>query len=75
MYAICAGLENGALSACCGGGGPYNFNYTARCGHTGSKVCKDPSTYANWDGVHLTEKAYRHIATGLLKGTFTSPPI
>ncbi|KAD3068769.1 hypothetical protein E3N88_36649 [Mikania micrantha] len=68
-------LENGALRACCGGGGPYNFNYTARCGHIGSKACKDPWTYANWDGVHLTETAYRHISTGLLKGTFTSPPI
>ncbi|KAJ0796986.1 putative sinapine esterase [Helianthus annuus] len=67
-------LEN-ALSACCGGGGPYNFNNTARCGHIGSKVCEDPSTYSNWDGVHLTETAYRHIATGLLDGTFTSPPI
>ncbi|KAL8211104.1 hypothetical protein R6Q57_005541 [Mikania cordata] len=67
------GLENGALRACCGGGGPYNFNYTARCGQIGSKACKDPWTYANWDGVHLTETAYRHISTGLLKGTFTSP--
>ncbi|KAK9075637.1 hypothetical protein SSX86_003963 [Deinandra increscens subsp. villosa] len=70
------GVENnGGLSACCGGGGPYNFNFTARCGHIGSKVCKDPSTYANWDGIHLTEKAYRHIATGLLNGNFTSPHI
>ena len=69
------GLKNGGLSACCGGGGPYNFNFTARCGHEGSKACKDPSTYANWDGLHLTETAYSHIATGLLKGTFTSPPI
>ncbi|KAI3741665.1 hypothetical protein L1987_59339 [Smallanthus sonchifolius] len=69
------GFENGALSTCCGGGGQYNFNYTARCGHIGSEVCEDPSTYANWDGVHLTEAAYRHIASGLLKGTFTSPPI
>ncbi|XP_076934476.1 GDSL esterase/lipase At5g45910-like [Bidens hawaiensis] len=69
------GLKNGALRACCGGGGPYNFNYKARCGHLGSKVCEDPSTYANWDGVHLTETAYRHIATGLLDGTFTSQPI
>ncbi|XP_071714906.1 GDSL esterase/lipase At5g45910-like [Rutidosis leptorrhynchoides] len=69
------GLMNGALSACCGGGGPYNFNFTARCGYEGSEACNDPSSYANWDGMHLTETAYRHIATGLLKGTFTSPPI
>ncbi|CAK9148166.1 unnamed protein product [Ilex paraguariensis] len=65
----------GGLKACCGGGGPYNFNNSARCGHTGSKPCMDPSTYANWDGVHLTEAAYRYIATGLTKGPFTSPPL
>ncbi|KAK2984193.1 hypothetical protein RJ640_017306 [Escallonia rubra] len=69
------GFSNGALMACCGGGGPYNFNNSARCGHTGSKACMIPSTYANWDGVHLTEAAYRHIATGLVNGPFTSPPL
>lgn len=69
------GFRNGALMACCGGGGPYNFNNSARCGHIGYKACSDPTTYANWDGVHLTEAAYRHIATGLIKGPFTSPPL
>lgn len=70
-----AGFTNGAVKACCGGGGPYNFNNSARCGHTGSKSCNSPSTFANWDGVHLTEAAYRYIATGLIDGPFTSPPL
>ncbi|KAK6932659.1 GDSL lipase/esterase, partial [Dillenia turbinata] len=69
------GFTNGALKACCGGGGPYNFNYTARCGHVGSTACADPSTYANWDGIHLTEAAYRRIVRGLITGGFTSPSL
>lgn len=63
------------LVACCGGGGPYNFNNSARCGHIGSKACLDSSKFANWDGIHLTEAAYHHIAKGLLNGPFTSPPL
>lgn len=63
------------LVACCGGGGPYNFNYSARCGHPGYSVCQDPSAYANWDGIHLTEAAYKHIATGLIHGPFSSPSL
>uniref|UniRef100_A0A5B7CCA0 GDSL esterase/lipase n=1 Tax=Davidia involucrata TaxID=16924 RepID=A0A5B7CCA0_DAVIN len=69
------GFFNGVLTACCGGGGPYNFNNSARCGHIGSKACKDPSTYSNWDGIHLTEAGYRYIAMGLINGPFTSPPL
>ncbi|KAL5576589.1 hypothetical protein UlMin_018288 [Ulmus minor] len=69
------GFYNGTLGACCGGGGPYNFNNSARCGHVGSSVCKDPGSSANWDGVHLTEAAYRIIAKGLINGHFTTPPL
>ncbi|KAB1223536.1 hypothetical protein CJ030_MR2G011239 [Morella rubra] len=68
------GFMSGTLSACCGGGGPYNFNNSARCGHTGSTACKDPSAHANWDGIHLTEAAYRYIAKALMNGTFTTDP-
>lgn len=63
------------LVACCGGGGPYNFNYSARCGHPGYSVCQDPSTYANWDGIHLTEAAYKYIAISLLNGPLSSPSL
>ncbi|KAI3456177.1 hypothetical protein Pfo_012840 [Paulownia fortunei] len=69
------GFSDGTLVACCGGGGPYNFNNSARCGHTGSKACLDPKAFANWDGIHLTEAAYRYIAMGLANGPFTSPPL
>ncbi|XP_030516274.2 GDSL esterase/lipase At5g45910-like [Rhodamnia argentea] len=57
------GFYEGTLRACCGGGGPYNFNNSARCGHTGSTACRDPSAFVNWDEIHLTESAYHHIAT------------
>ncbi|MQL73255.1 hypothetical protein Taro_005612 [Colocasia esculenta] len=69
------GFVNGALRACCGGGGPYNFNVSAACGHPGSTVCSDPSSYVAWDGIHLTESAHRDIATGLLEGPYTTPPL
>ena len=35
--------------------------------------CDDPSKYVSWDGVHLTEAAYRLIAMGLLQGPYTHP--
>ncbi|GFP96656.1 GDSL esterase/lipase at5g45910 [Phtheirospermum japonicum] len=69
------GFSDGILKACCGGGGPYNFNNSAWCGHTGSKACLDPKASASWDGIHLTEAAYRYIAMGLLNGPFISPPL
>ncbi|TYH13568.1 hypothetical protein ES288_A06G148900v1 [Gossypium darwinii] len=69
------GFYGGTLKACCGGGGPYNFNISARCGHPGSEACKDPSVYSNWDGIHLTEAAYRHIALALINGSSSHPPL
>ncbi|XP_030547274.1 GDSL esterase/lipase At5g45910-like [Rhodamnia argentea] len=69
------GFYGGTLSACCGGGGPYNLNKSAICGQPGSTVCKDPSAFANWDGVHFSESAYHHIAKGLIYGGFTYPPL
>ncbi|KAE8669799.1 GDSL esterase/lipase [Hibiscus syriacus] len=69
------GFYGGTLTACCGGGGPYNFNNSARCGHAGSKTCQDPSIYSNWDGIHLTEAAYRYIALALINGSSSQPPL
>ncbi|KAJ0985235.1 hypothetical protein J5N97_003591 [Dioscorea zingiberensis] len=64
------------LMACCGGGGLYNHNSSCSCGELGSTVCEDPSQYISWDGLHLTEAAYKIIATELLQGgKYTSPPI
>ncbi|KAF0920973.1 hypothetical protein E2562_037859 [Oryza meyeriana var. granulata] len=63
------------LRACCGGGGPYNYNATAACGLTGASACPDPAASINWDGIHLTEAAYGRIAAGWLRGPYAHPPI
>ncbi|KAK6268663.1 hypothetical protein QUC31_012823 [Theobroma cacao] len=49
---------NSTLTACCGGGGPYNFNLSLGCGSPGTTSCGDPSSYVSWDGIHLTEATY-----------------
>ncbi|KAL5698010.1 acetylajmaline esterase [Ranunculus cassubicifolius] len=68
------GFSN-TISACCGGGGPYNYNVTAVCGFEGSSACSDASSYVSWDGVHLTEAAYKLIANGVLNGPYATPRI
>ena len=69
------GFTGGALTACCGGGGPYNVNTSVKCGDPSVSACDDPSKYVSWDGVHLTEAAYRWISSGLLQGPYTIPQI
>ncbi|WOH04065.1 hypothetical protein DCAR_0623471 [Daucus carota subsp. sativus] len=54
------------LKACCGTGGKYNLNSTQRCGSPSVPVCPDPDRHISWDGVHLTQKANRLIATWLV---------
>lgn len=68
-----AGFTNGALKACCGGGGPLNYNSSARCGCEFFTVCDQPYTYVNWDGVHLTEASYKFMFKSLFKGPYTTP--
>ncbi|XP_078153442.1 GDSL esterase/lipase At1g28600-like [Carex rostrata] len=63
------------LMACCGAEGPYNYSSIASCGNQGSMVCSDPSKYASWDGLHMTEAAYKAIAHGVLRGSYSSPSI
>ncbi|KAJ4765787.1 GDSL esterase/lipase [Rhynchospora pubera] len=60
--------------ACCGGGGPYNYNSSAVCGQSGVTACPDPTT-VNWDGIAFTEKAYNIIANGWRNGLYAIPPI
>ncbi|KAG8385467.1 hypothetical protein BUALT_Bualt03G0048300 [Buddleja alternifolia] len=69
------GFTKGILRACCGAGGPYNFNISAMCGTLPAVSCDDPSSCASWDGLHFTEAAYRVIAQGLLEGPYTTPQI
>ncbi|GJN32021.1 hypothetical protein PR202_gb20490 [Eleusine coracana subsp. coracana] len=67
--------SSSTLVACCGAGGRYNYNVTAECGNPGAIACADPSSRVYWDGVHLTEAAYRAIADSWLHGPFAEPPI
>ncbi|KAF9589778.1 hypothetical protein IFM89_028713 [Coptis chinensis] len=55
------------LKVCCGTGGDYNFSLMSMCGMEGVLACSDPDQYINWDGVHLTEKAYQSMADWLIK--------
>jgi phospholipase/lecithinase/hemolysin len=61
-----AGFEEDVLTICCGGPG------TLFCGDEGSYLCEKPSARLFWDGVHLTEAAYRYIADDWL-GSIVSP--
>ncbi|KAG8045689.1 hypothetical protein GUJ93_ZPchr0008g12930 [Zizania palustris] len=63
------------LRACCGGGGPYNYNLTAACGFPGAAGCPQPAAYISWDGIHLTEPVYSQIAACWLQGPYAQPPI
>ncbi|KAL0398500.1 UNVERIFIED_CONTAM: GDSL esterase/lipase [Sesamum radiatum] len=67
--------KGSTLRACCGAGGPYNFNESALCGSSPSVCCDNPSSFVSWDGIHYTEAAYRWIAKGLLRGPYTHPLI
>ncbi|KAG2606484.1 hypothetical protein PVAP13_4NG170500 [Panicum virgatum] len=66
-----------ALQACCGAGGQgnYNFNLKKKCGEQGASVCSNPSSYVSWDGIHMTEAAYKKVADGWLNGPYAEPPI
>uniref|UniRef100_A0A8R7PB58 GDSL esterase/lipase n=1 Tax=Triticum urartu TaxID=4572 RepID=A0A8R7PB58_TRIUA len=37
--------------------------------------CSDPLRYVSFDGLHMTEAAYKIMASGLLDGPFATPPI
>jgi hypothetical protein len=67
------GSIGGTHTACCGGGGPYNYNASAECGSNPLvRACDDPSQYVSWDGVHLTEAAYRLIADAIIPQNVTA---
>nr|CAB3477775.1 unnamed protein product [Digitaria exilis] len=65
------GVDN-PLVACCGGDGPYHMG--AACNKK-ARVWGNPSGFASWDGLHMTEKAYKVIAQGVLNGPFADPPL
>jgi hypothetical protein len=64
------------FETCCGsGGGKYNYQNSARCGMSGASACANPAAHLSWDGIHLTEAAYKQITDGWLKGPYCRPPI
>ncbi|KAL0398494.1 UNVERIFIED_CONTAM: GDSL esterase/lipase [Sesamum radiatum] len=68
--------KESVLKACCGAGGPYNYNTLTTCGTLPvATSCENPSSFVSWDGSHLTEAAYKWIAQGLLQGPYTRPHI
>ncbi|XP_078174257.1 GDSL esterase/lipase At1g28600-like isoform X2 [Carex rostrata] len=69
------GFTSKPLVVCCGKGGEYNCNLTELCGMPHVSTCQNPSTRVNWDGIHLTEAAYRYISASWLKGPYADPPI
>jgi hypothetical protein len=71
----CAGFST-AFQACCGsGGGKYNYQNSARCGMSGAYACSNPAAHLSWDGIHLTEAAYKQITDGWLNGPYCRPAI
>ncbi|XP_076902487.1 GDSL esterase/lipase At1g31550-like [Bidens hawaiensis] len=67
------GFTNGTLKACCGSEGPYNYNASATCGNVSTILCDEPDAYVSWDGMHLTEAAYKVIFKSLFQGPYTTP--
>ncbi|CAK9153199.1 unnamed protein product [Ilex paraguariensis] len=69
--------EQSLLQACCGIGGIHNYDEERACGHPDVPVCHNPVQYISWDGIHLTQDAYRHITAilihDILPGTMGSP--
>ncbi|KAG7598566.1 GDSL lipase/esterase [Arabidopsis suecica] len=68
------GFISRPLPACCDLGGPFNFTLGRKRGTQVPECCDDPSKYVSWDGIHMTEAAYRLMAEGILKGPYAIPP-
>ncbi|KAL6603574.1 hypothetical protein ACP70R_043935 [Stipagrostis hirtigluma subsp. patula] len=71
------GFDAGSTrKACCGaGGGAYNFDWTKMCGVEGTTACTEPSAYVSWDGIHMTQAAYRVMSTLIYHGKYLEPQI
>ncbi|KAF8643643.1 hypothetical protein HU200_066699 [Digitaria exilis] len=66
------GFRQDVLTVCCGGPGRYNYNDSVACGDPDATPCTNPSGSLYWDGVHLTEAGYRHVADGWLRSILSS---
>ncbi|WVZ69464.1 hypothetical protein U9M48_018240 [Paspalum notatum var. saurae] len=60
-------------TACCGGDDqPYHLD---RLCDSKAKIWGNPRSFASWDGLHMTEKAYEVISNEVLHGPFANPPL
>ncbi|RLM94179.1 hypothetical protein C2845_PM08G01040 [Panicum miliaceum] len=66
------GFREDVLTVCCGGPGRYDYNDSVACGDPDATPCTDPSGSLYWDGVHLTEAGYRHVADGWVRSIRSS---
>ncbi|MQM11059.1 hypothetical protein Taro_043958 [Colocasia esculenta] len=57
--------QDSLLKACCGIGGAHNYDPSRTCGSRGVPTCTDPAKFISWDGLHLTQAAYKDLATQL----------
>ncbi|KAF9591777.1 hypothetical protein IFM89_007107 [Coptis chinensis] len=70
------GFQKSSLrKACCGNGGSYNFDSSRMCGAEGVPVCSNPTKHVHWDGIHLTEEAYKLMVEGFISGNFVIPKL
>ncbi|VAI91294.1 unnamed protein product [Triticum turgidum subsp. durum] len=67
--------ENSTHTACCGAGGRYNYDETRMCGVEGTAACADPSAYVSWDGIHMTQAAYKAMSRLIYHGRYLQPQI
>ncbi|KAF6150243.1 hypothetical protein GIB67_000117 [Kingdonia uniflora] len=60
--------ESEKLKACCGNGGPFNYNPLVTCGtDSEAKSCKNPREYMSWDGRHFTESFSEQFVEAVMK--------
>ncbi|KAM3193154.1 hypothetical protein ACQJBY_069996 [Aegilops geniculata] len=70
------GFDAGSThKACCGAGGKYNYDLRLMCGVEGTAVCTDPSAYVSWDGIHMTQAAYKAMSRLIYHGRYLQPQI
>lgn len=48
------------------------FQWFSNVWKPSSTTCKHPYLYANWDGIYLTEAAYRNIVSGSIVAKFSN---
>ncbi|PKI55199.1 hypothetical protein CRG98_024490 [Punica granatum] len=67
------------LDNCCGTFLPYVVMCGTSMQLNGTTIhgssCSDPSTRISWDGIHYTEAANLWVASRILNGSFSDPPV